>query len=288
MKLYYLILSIGCMMMAVSCEKAYTPANITPGSSGSGGSSTNNGLLVKNVSIDNTDTTVYTYQYNTSKQLIGIGEAVNQPGASAMLVYKFIRDNSGKVVRVVYGTPVTTTSSVLKDSILANVHYPAGAGNFDYKLASYSVGGVSIADSTCYTYLNGKIAMQSNYLSSAGKVYDQKYKAEYTYDPSGNISTLKISNYRAGTVYETLTISFQYDTKNAAIQAGNEGIFFNIGEMMSKNNVVKSIAVDNNGTTNDTSTSDVVYQYNTANFPISAVATDNPGGTTSRATYFYQ
>lgn len=267
-----------------SCEKAYTPGDINPPAPTG---SSNGSLLVKNVTIANTDTTVTTYEYNTSKQLTKMNETFNSGGTTSNITYKLMRDNDGKVVQVVLGNPKSNTS-VFTDSVVQSIHYPAGSLNFDYKLFSFRLGALNITDSTAFTYTNGRVTNIFDYRNKPGSVYTLAGKVEYTYDLSGNMSIAKIYSYSTITANDTLTVTLFYDDKKATLQLGNEAHLLGIGQLTAKNNIIKAVSVSADGKTTDTSTSTVIYQYNANNFPVSAVITQNPGGIISKATYYYQ
>ncbi len=283
MKLRLFVLGIAGLLSFASCEKAYTPADLDlPATTGA----SNGSLLLKSVLIENTDTTVTIYGYNTSKQLTKLSETLNSGGTVLNKTYRLIRDANGKVIQVVLGN-LKPNATAFTDSIVQNVHYPAGSPNFDYELSLFSLGTLRAMDSTAFAYTNGHITNTLDYRSKPGSAYTLAGKIDYTYDLAENLSILAIYTPATTTANDTLTVNFFYDDKKATLQLGNEAHLIGAGNLTAKNNIIKAVSVSTNGTRKDTSTTKIVYQYNTGNFPVSAVI-ENPGGIISRASYYYQ
>jgi hypothetical protein len=289
-------LSICCLlvfMMGTSCQKAYERPDINldsllTGSPSTGGPGPGNGeLLTKLTIVEGSTNVVYTYGYNTSKQLISVNMNSVVSGQTLQYSWVFTRDNAGKMLQYtmknnIPGFPV--------NGVTYTARYPAGSANFDLLTAQYTFAGLATSDSIVFTILGGKVTKYAAYGNYDNSGYSLNNGSSYTYDNTGTNLT-GVDNYEAtsGTLKLVDSHVYEFDAKTNALQLGQEALIIGPETYFSKNNVTKAITTDySTSATGVKSTTVYAIQYNAAGKPTSSVATDPAlPGASAQLSYIY-
>lgn len=284
MKLPIPLCCVVTLLLVSACEKAYSPGDLS--NNPSTGQNPNNPMLIKMVSESSTDTTINNFEYNTLGQLLKftIDERGGQTAESSY--YRFIRDSVGKVVGFVHRI-VAAGASGTPDSIVWNIHYPAGSQLFDYRAATYQSNGQRISDSVAFFYTNGRMIAYEEYLGSSGTTAASILRSEYAYDGNGNLVYWKLYDHLFSKS-NNLSATFQFDDKINPLNTGIEWYLIGAPNAITRNNVTKMTTIIDDGTHKDTTATAFNYQYNAQNLPATAVQTDDPGNGTTKITYYYK
>jgi hypothetical protein len=266
-----------------SCQKE--PSTEDPGNGGGGGSS-NGDLLVKMVSKTGSETLTTTFTYDANKKIINHKITGRQNGVDITDEYRFYRNSSGIIIRMVQVPPVVAGAGI--DSVVSIVHHD-GTKYTSY-VSEIGALGFSVLDSVAISYNgSGKPIRTDQFQSmpfSGG--YTASGKDEYIYQGDNLVQT-DMYTYNAATLGFDLdgTSKSTFDNKAASLNLGAEGILFN-ADAISANNIIKTdvnyigVPVPNLLTT-------ITYTYNASNRPSTAVATvAGPANMVQNITYYYQ
>ena len=171
------------------------------------------------------------------------------------------------------------------DSIITVVEY--NSGQYISKLTTIDVGIAVIKDSVVLIYDGtGKVVTERTYDDVGTGAYIETGKRDYTYSGS-NIATINYYTYDSTTASYSLQGTYtydEYDTKVSPMSIGNEAFVFDSPLLFSANNPTKSSVIVP-GSSQSFTTS---YTYNSANRPLTAMSTIQPGNSVTTGTYYYQ
>jgi hypothetical protein len=139
-------------------------------------------------------------------------------GQTIIASWRFVRDNTGKLVNYVYKNNVQG----FPDSVIYNINYAAGSSNVSYIYGAYDFAGSPQKDSIVFTYTGGKISSYSAY-GNYTQGYQQNYYSAYKYDSQGNVIEVKESDASTGTLAPINMTVYEYDDKTNPLQLGFEG-----------------------------------------------------------------
>jgi hypothetical protein len=249
----------------------------------SGGGSANSGLLKKVVTLNGTDSTVFTIGYNSSSKITSVYTSGVGSGTTINTQESFIRNNQGIVTQII--TKDADYAAYGIDSIITIVN--SVGGKYTSRVSNINLLGLLFKDSVAFTYSGSTIIKEEDFLDvGIGTGYAPTTKNEFTYT-GNNITAIKVSVYddASSSYQDDYTQTFTYDTKASPLILGVEGIAIGYYNWYSSNNVVKLVAVSSTDPTqNETQT--VTYTYNSSNRPLTAI-TAVQGGPTFNSTYSY-
>ena len=277
---------IGIAM--ISCQKSYSPPDLVIPPGGTTPPTTGGGSqLSKMVASDKNNTSTYTYQYDANGRLSDVALDAVALGQSIKYSWHFVRDNSGKLLQYLMKNNIPGFPAA---GITYTFHYLPGTSTVAYQTGSYIFSGLAQKDSIVISYANGKVSGYTTYGDYGNSGYEAVYSFTYLYDSKGNLIDEK--EYEAGVNGSPVlaaTTTYEYDDKNNALQLGFESYVLGAARYFSKNNSIKTIStVYSSSPSGDKSTTNISYQYNSANKPASAVATDPAvSGSSATITYTY-
>lgn len=271
----------AAVVFLTACQKE--PAFIDP-SSGAGSGGTTSGLLVRNVEVVGTDSSVIDFSYNTSGRLTRFDVSGT---STSPLTYKLLRNSSGIITQTIASGP--DLSAVGLDSLVTNVFYNASTSRYTYTQYNVNLGGVSYGDSTVFTYDGtGNLTSVTDYQRMMSQSYTPATRNDYTYN-SGNVVTEKDYNYNPTTSVWTLsgTAAYTYDAKTNPLKLGAEAMIIGLTTYFGPNNLTGLTYTDASDPSNNyTQTS--TYTYNSTNKPATGTGTENDNtGTVSYALRYY-
>lgn len=279
-------LGISCFAL-FSCQKEVNDIFSNNTNTGSNGNST--GLLVKTVSVTGTDSMVTLYTYDNQKRL----ETMTMDGISngmQMHSYKkYIRDASSRIAKVLQ---VVEQNGLASDTSIERVHYPGSAMEFDYTVNPISMSGLTVFDSTVYSYSSGKmISMLSNLTSPLlGPAIVARTKTDFAYDAAGNITVLKMyADLGSGTLSPFMNQTYTYGAAiNATwISTNSAQNFLLAGTPATGNKAFIKAQMDDLTDPSNSFTMTATYTLDAGNKPKSAMVTSTTGEVT-KYTFFYQ
>src|SRR5687767_2926588 len=112
---------------------------------------------------------------------------------------KYERDANGRISRILLSSDMM---GIPMDTAIIIVHYPnATSMDYDYKVNTTNVMGMTSVDSTVNVYTSGKLTTQTSYTMNSllGSGITSITKIEYTYDALGNVTVMKMHS-SAGTI----------------------------------------------------------------------------------------
>jgi hypothetical protein len=246
------------------------------------GNASPTGHLVKLVSKSGSDSSVLAFGYNSSNKLISLTSNAVVSGSNISFSERAERNSAQIIQRLIIKTDQYQQYGI--DSAITNIQYTAG--RYSAKVTNLNLGGIIITDSVSLVYdASGKVIREDDFLTFTG-LTEQTAKTEYTYN-GNNIATIKRYSYDSSTSSFTLDETYtydQYDDKLSPMYFGVEAFVFESPELYSYNNPLKS-SITSSGSTQNYTTS---YTYNSANKPITATSSVQPGNTTATGTYYYQ
>ncbi len=272
-------------LLLFSCQKEVDFANSNNnGNGGNGGNGGNSGtLLTKLVSVSGTDSSSLIFGYNSSKKLITLDILAVSGGTNSLTQERAERNSQGIIQKLILKDD--QYQQVGLDSVETIIGY--SSGKYTYKLTSIDLGVLVYKDSVALiSDGSGKIITERTFDDIGAGSYDETSKTEYTYS-GNNIATIKYYSYDSGTSSYTLEETFtydEYDNKISPMSISNEAFVFDSPELYSANNPTKS-SVSASGISENYSTT---YTYNSANRPLTASSTIQPGNMTATGTYYYQ
>ena len=287
----YLVLLTVLYAGFTSCQKEITGLVTVTDSTGGGSTvpgSTNGDLLVKSYGRSGADSNVTTYTYNSAKKLIATYNVMSANSGSTTY-YGFERDSTGLIVR----RKQFTTSGLIPaspDTSVTVYHYSTGTTKqIIYSTSSIVAFGFSVDDSTVYTYNTvGKLTKTESYQSSIlTGASELSSRNTFTYDASGNVSTMVASGFLAGVPVSTITYTYTYDSKTSPeTYTEAEAIAISSGPVATHNPTGFQAVSTTAGTISSTN----IYTYNTSNRPATSKQTVTQGtaSTITNYTFYYQ
>jgi hypothetical protein len=271
-----------------SCQKEVD--DIFTNSGNTGGNGNTSGLLVKTVAITGSDSLTTLYGYDSQKRLETITMDGFSNGIQMHSYKKYIRDASARISEILQ---VVEQNGIASDTTVETVHYPTNGMEFDYTINTISMFGFATIDSSVYTYSGGNMASMTSNLSSPllGSSALMITKTDFSYDASGNVSSLKMySNFGVGS---TMTpISSQTYTYGSAINAtwissNAAQNFLLLGTPSTSNKAFTKAQIDDLTSPANSFTITATYNVVSNNQPTSATMVYSSGQIT-KYTFFYQ
>ncbi len=280
MRILIATLSIFSLLFLFSCQKE---GDFSNGNGSGGGNNTGGTLLKKLVSKSGSDSSVLAFGYNSSKKIISLDITVTSGGISSLTQERAERNTQGIIQKIIIKNAQYQQLGI--DSVVTVMHY--ASAKYTSKVTAIDLGIIVFRDSVALIYdAAGKVGTEKTY-TDFGTGYEEFAKSDYTYT-GNNIASIKAYSYDAiSSSYrldETYTYD-QYDNKISPIFADYDAFAFDSPFFYSSNNPVKSTySAPGYSTENYT----ISYTYNSANRPITASSTMQPGNVTSTGTYYYQ
>lgn len=261
-----------------SCSKEKSIDNTDPNS---GGPNNATNLLVKTSIKVGNDSAVNNYGYDNQKRLVSQAFTGNFNLLEDYGQMTITRNAQGVIERIL------TVDDGSGDQNEYKVYYDAAGKKYTAKTSSVTYQGVTLKDSTTYTYNgNGQITQEVHFINEGSGYYDYG-KTEYAYSGS-NLTSAKFYAKNTSNAYEQASsITYQYDTKTAAMALGAEGILLGQTTYVSANNVTKLVYTDLQDPTGN-ETVNFTYTYNAAGRPTNGVITiQSVGNVPIPISYFY-
>ncbi len=279
MKLLQLICGMSLCLLFGSCYKKFELKLPETADSTAGNAGVTTGTLLKMESTGSKGTTTTSYEYDTNGRVTKI-KTTNAETDGGTQVRHYVRDSIGRVIKVVGNIKWSSAGngSTLNgnDSAVINVHYPsATSAQFDYTTFSYTLQGVTTADSSAYMYTNGRVTEMNSYVSLGGVMNVPTLKITYSYDTNGNVTQLKAyapDPSGSGNMSLMFTFTMTVDDKTTPLQMGNDALIEGGDGLYTGKNNTTRIAADANPilTSYPSQVSTITYQYNAANRPVTA------------------
>jgi len=269
-----------------SCQKEVDYVNSTTRGTAN---TSSDGLLVKTVLKNGSDSIVTAYGYNANKKLINLKKVgTDDQGDPVNTEYHIHRNSSGIIVDYSAIDPALVAAGV--DSIPTVVHY--SSSRYTSYVINVNVPGFVLLDSSALVYDgSGRVVGENVYESPSGSGNDYYLsgKLTYSYSNGGNVSGFVIHDYdQSGVEVFTATVSnINYDSKTNPIYLQNEGFALGHYDWASPNNMVSAQSGDSNGPADD-QTITYTYTYNSNNKPATSTVTIMPDNQVANTTYYYQ
>ena len=222
-----ILTAFAIVTLFASCQKEVSIDQSTNNGGTGGGSGTGSGngsgLLVKTVAVTGSETQTTLYTYDSQKRLETMTITGVAGGMPVNSYHKFIRDNAGRIVKVLQ--KIETMPGVSVDTAVKTFHYPdATTFNYDYTVhvMTMDMGGISIGtiDSAVYHYSGNKMTSYDQYMFSTmmpGMVMANS-KYDFTYDATDRVTVMKMYSDAAnpgGTM--DLEMEWKYTYSSASI-----------------------------------------------------------------------
>jgi hypothetical protein len=276
MRTKVLLLLIVVSSILFSCEKEVDSVN-----GGGGNSGATDLSLQKLVSRSGSDSSTLEFGYNSSKKLTTLNTIDVTGGTTSVTNERVERDAQGIIQKLIIKDDQYQQAGI--DSVITMIGY--SSGRYISKVTTIDLGIVVFRDSVELIYdAAGKVITEKIFDDLATGNYEENAKIDYTYS-SENIATVKQYSYDGSTYSLEFIYSYdEYDNKVSPMNIGFEAFVFDSPAMYSVNNPTKSSIADS-GSSQTFTTS---YTYNSANKPLTASSTIQPGNSTATATYYYQ
>jgi hypothetical protein len=272
-----ILMLVALATTVFSCSKEKSIDNTDP----SGGTNNTSNLLVKTSIKVGNDSAVNNYGYDNQKRLISQAFTGNFNLLEDYGQTSITRNAQGVIERIM------TVDEGSGDQTEYKVYYDATGKKYTAKTTSAVYQGVTLKDSVAYTYnANGQITQEVYFINEGTGYYDYG-KTEYTYS-AANLTSAKYYYKNTSNAYQqSAAITYEYDTKGAAMTLGAEGIVLQQTTYVSANNLTKLIYTDLEDPTQNETVS-FTYIYNSAGRPTNAVITiKSVGNVPIPMSYFY-
>jgi hypothetical protein len=237
--------------------------------------------LHKLTSRSGSDSSTLEFGYNSSKKLMTLNTTDVTSGTTSVTNERVERDAQGIIQKLIIKDDQYRQAGL--DSVITVIGYTSG--RYISKVTTFDLGIVVFRDSVELIYdASGKVVTEKIFDDLATGNYEENAKIDYTYSGE-NISTIRQYSYDGSTYSLVFTYGYdEYDNKVSPMNIGFEAFVFDSPAMYSVNNPTKSSIADS-GSSQTFTTS---YTYNSANKPLTASSTIQPGTSTATATYYYQ
>jgi len=261
-----------------SCQKEVHFANTANGNGINSGS-----LLTKIVSRSGSDSSTLLFGYNSSNMLVTLDAITVSSGTTSIQQERVERNAQGMIERLIIKDDQYQQAGL--DSVITTIGYTSG--RYVSKVTTIDLSLAVVRDSVSLVYDgNGKVVTERTFDDVAAGVYSETSKTDYTY-AGNNIATINYYSYDASNSSYSLLQSYTYDAyddKVSPMSLGNEAFVFDSPAMFSANNPTQSAVV----LSSSSQTYVTSYTYNSANRPLTATSTIQPGNSVTTATYYYQ
>lgn len=276
------ILSVGLF----SCQKEVDDIFADKGNNGSNGNTT--GLLVKTVAVTGSDSLITLYTYDNQNRLETITIDGISNGIQMHTYKKYSRDASSRISEILQ---VVDQNGMASDTSVETVHYPNSGMEFDYTINPISMSGLTVIDSSVYTYSGDKMTSMTSDLSSPllGSSLITT-KTDFSYDASGNVASLKMySDLGTGVLSPIMNQTYTYGSAVNATWTSTNGAqnFLLSGTPGADNKAFDKAQIDNLADPASSFTMNATYSLGTGGKPITAMITTTAGQVT-RYTFYYQ
>jgi len=274
MRTKVLFLLIVVTSILSSCEKEVDSVN------NGGNSGPADLFLQKIVSKSGSDSSTLEFGFNSSNKLMTLNTTDVTGGATSMTKERVVRDAQGIIQRLIIKDDQYQQAGL--DSVVTVIGY--SSGRYIFKVTTIDLGIVVFRDSVEIIYdAGGKVVTEKIFDDLATGNYEENAKIDYTYT-GDNIATIKQYSYDGSTYSLVFTYTYdEYDNKVSPMNIGFEAFVFDSPAMYSVNNPTRS-SISDSGSSQTFTTS---YTYNSANKPVTATSTIQPGDSTATATYYY-
>ena len=246
-------------------------------------------LLVKISSKTGSDSTLISYTYNASKQLIGENTTGVSGTTSVDNDLKIYRNSSGIIQKTVQVASALTSNGI--DSIVTRFNYNTTLLRYTSSVFAVTVMGTNVVDSVSYVYdAAGKITSDEHFLKVSILPPTLALKNQYTYSADGlNVTGSQQSAITTlgGPLTPQASQTYTYDGKKNPLIVKQEAILLLRTGLFNAQNPLKTVVTNTSDPTADF-TMDYVYRYNAAGKPDSSYGTRTPGGALTATKYFYQ
>jgi hypothetical protein len=270
------LLVAATTLLLFSCQKEVDSVN-----SGGNGGATTDALLQKIVSKSGSDSSTLEFGYNSSGKLMTLNTIDVTGGATSLTQERVERNSQGIIQKLIIKDDAYQQAGL--DSVVTTIEY--NAGRYISKVTVIDLGIVIFRDSVVLFYdAGGKVTTEKVYDDLGTGSYEENSKIDYTYSGS-NMATIKQYSFDGSAYSLVVTYSYdEYDNKVSPMNIGFDAFVFDSPAMFSSNNPTKS-SLGDSGSSETFATS---YTYNSANKPLTATSTIQPGNSTATATYYYQ
>ena len=246
-------------------------------------------LLVKISSKTGSDSTLISYTYNASKQLIGENTTGVSGTTSVNNDLKIYRNSAGIIQKTVQVSSALTANGI--DSVVTRFNYNTALSRYTSSVFAVTVMGTNVVDSVFYVYeAGGKITSDEHYLKASILPPTLALKNQYTYSADG-LNVAVAQQFAATTIGGALSPqasqTYTYDGKKNPLVVKQEAILLFRTGLFNAQNPLKTIVTNTSNPSADF-TMDYVYRYNSAGKPDSSYGTRTPGGAFTASKYFYQ
>ncbi len=256
---------------------------------GLGGNAVADKLLVKISSKTGSDSTLISYTYNASKQLIGENTTGVSGTTSVDNDLKIYRNSSGIIQKTVQVASALTTNGI--DSLVIRYNYNTLLSRYSSSVFKVTVMGTNVVDSVSYVYdAAGNITSDEHYLKASILPPTLALKTQYTYSADGlNVTVVQRSAATTigGPISPQASQTYTFDSKKNPLVVKKEAIILFRTGLFNTQNSLKTV-VTNTSNPSAEFTIDYVYRYNSAGKPDSSYGTRTPGGAVTASKYFYQ
>ena len=258
-----------------SCQKEVDSVN------SGGNDGTTDALLQKIVSKSGSDSSTLEFGYNSSGKLMTLNTTDVTSGTTSLTRERVERNSQGIIQKLIIKDDVYQQAGL--DSVVTTIEY--NAGRYISKVTVIDLGIVVFRDSVALIYdAGGNVTTERIYDDLGTGSYEENAKIDYTYSVN-NIATIKQYSYDGSAYSLVVTYSYdEYDNKVSPMNIGFDAFVFDSPAMFSSNNPTKSSIADSGSSQTFATT----YTYNSANEPLTAASTIQPGSSTATATYYYQ
>jgi hypothetical protein len=257
-----------------SCQKEVDSVN----NGGNGGAT--DVLLQKIVSKSGSDSSMLEFGYNSSGKLMTLNTTDVTSGTTSFTRERVERNSQGIIQKLIIKDDVYQQAGL--DSVVTTIEY--SGGRYISKVTVIDLGIVVFRDSVALYYdAGGKVTTERIYDDLGTGSYEENAKIDYTYS-GNNMATIKQYSYDGSAYSLVVTYSYdEYDNKVSPMNISFDAFVFDSPAMFSSNNPTKSSIADSGSSQTFATT----YTYNSANKPLTATSTIQPGGSTATATYYY-
>jgi len=285
---------VALSLLLTSCQQEVDdeilpdPGN---GNGGGGGSVPGTSRIIKAVGVTGQDTLTTFYTYDAQGRMETLSTHGTNGGQPVHIFKKWYYDAN----RIVKMASLSESGGFPGDTSFTAVHYPNAATlEFDYTVTKTDLLGIQNIDSTRFTYLNGQLRMGSSYLSVFGLDSYLAARNTYTYNASGNVSSIKMegsTDFTGNTPLELLgTQTLSYGSSWSEVWSlPNPAQRFLMAGLPNQGNEGVTLLVTNTvqGPSSTISTS---YSSGAASRPTSAVITQNVAGQVlvTKYSFYYQ
>jgi hypothetical protein len=280
-----ILILITASVFLYSCQKEINFPSSPGGTIGVSGS-----LLIKAVTKTGSDSAVATFTYDANNRLIKESASGMLSGVDLTSDIIIIRNSSGVITQIILKSPILSQSGL--DSLVRTVYYDVANKRYSGTTIPLDLGpGYQAVDSTAFVYSGNKITEQDEYGVLEFPQHFELPAAKITYEynaQSNNITTAhQFYTDSALNYIASADFNYTYDNKTNALRLAGEAYVLGQTLFFNANNQLSILEKDLTGVS-PAITTNITYQYNSANLPVSSVSVATPGNDTQTTTYYYK